>query len=176
MARLVPRPLVPETGLTPPATPKARPPAPAASPAPGPAAAPAAAPAAPAKPARRVLSPSPLGGGRAPSPTIAPKPAARSRAASAAFDPPSQPRDVLPSRSHNQGPPLHGGYKLHLWRKAQAAAWKPPSPEVLRRRLKYAAECGLTLREYTLEIMERGRWLTPEKDAVRIAQIKSLRR
>ncbi|MDF2234228.1 hypothetical protein P2H44_16820 [Albimonas sp. CAU 1670] len=170
MVRLVPKPLVPETGLPRPASVRER----AAEPAePAPASAP--------KPPRRVLAaPRALGAGsgaETPSRPQSTSPARpRSRASAAAFDPPSTPRDDLPSRSHNQGPPLHGGFKLFAWRKAQAEAWTPPRPEVLRRRLKYAAECGLTLREYTLEIMERGRWLTPEKDAARIAQIKSLRR
>ena len=164
MARLVPRPLVPGERPT---LPRERRASPAASPAPG--------PEAPARPARRVLTASPLGASD-PATAPSPKPARpRSRAASAAFDPPP-PNDVIPSRGHNQGPPLHGGFLVYAWRRAQAEAWTPPRPEVLRRRLKYAAECGLTLREYTLEIMERGRWLTPEKDAARIAQIKSLRR
>ncbi|SFH97873.1 hypothetical protein [Albimonas pacifica] len=127
-----------------------------------------------ARPGRRVLSARPLGAAEPPQPAATPA-RPRSRAAAAAFDPPP-PHDATPSRGHNQGPPLHGGFLVYAWRRAQAEAWTPPRPEVLRRRLKYAAECGLTLREYTLEIMERGRWLTPEKDAARIAQIKSLRR
>lgn len=107
----------------------------------------------------RVLKPGPMQAGQ------------RSAAASAAFSPPRRAPRVTAPTGHNQGPPLTGGFKLFAWRKAQAEAWKPPLPETLRRRLKYAAECGLTYREYTLEIMERGRWLTPEKDAARIAEI-----
>ncbi|MEC9432281.1 MAG: hypothetical protein VYD87_05195 [Pseudomonadota bacterium] len=99
------------------------------------------------------------------------QPGRRSAAASAAFEAPARAPRPPASSGHNQGPPLTGGFALFAWRKAQAEAWKPPHPEVLRRRLKYAAECGLTYREYTLEIMERGRWLTPEKDAARIARI-----
>ncbi|KFI31731.1 hypothetical protein CDV50_07100 [Haematobacter massiliensis] len=56
------------------------------------------------------------------------------------------------------------------WQAEVKAAWKAPV-EVVRRRMKLAEACGLTYREYTLEILERGRWLTPERDSVRIAQI-----
>ena len=169
MARLVSRPLVPDDGPTPPQERRARAPA---SPEPGP----APVPETPARPPRRTLSARPLGAGEPGPAAPSPAPARpRSRASAAAFDPPP-PHDAIPNRGHNQGPPLHGGFLVYAWRRAQAEAWTPPRPEVLRRRLKYAAECGLTLREYTLEIMERGRWLTPEKDAARIAQIKSLRR
>ncbi|WP_339947832.1 hypothetical protein [uncultured Albimonas sp.] len=176
MARLVSRPLVPDTGPTRPQTLRER-----GSPSAEPVAEPAAE-AKPPRPARRTLSPRPLGAGSQSGPQPDPQPGPglqparpRSRASAAAFDPPA-PGDSLPVRSHNQGPPLHGGFLVYAWRRAQAEAWRPPRPEVLRRRLKLAAECGLTLREYTLEIMERGRWLMPEKDARRIAQIKSLRR
>jgi len=160
MARLVSRPLVPDDGPAPAKERRERPAAPAVESAP--------------KPARR-LSARPLGGEEPAPPAAKPAARPRSRASAAAFDPPA-PHDGVPSRGHNQGPPLHGGFLVYAWRRAQAEAWTPPRPEVLRRRLKYAAECGLTLREYTLEIMERGRWLTPEKDAARIARIKSLRR
>lgn len=113
----------------------------------------------PSRGASGVLRPSPL------------QPGQRSAAARAAFSPPPRTPRMPASSGHNQGPPLTGGFALFAWRKAQAEAWKPPHPEVLRRRVRYAAECGLTYREYTLEIMERGRWLTPEKDAERIARI-----
>ena len=100
----------------------------------------------------------------------------RSRAAQAALSPPTPwPRPAF-GIGHNQGPPLGGGWARFVWTRAQKAAWKTPPPEVLRRRVALAAACGLTYREYALEIMERGRHLTPEADADRIAQIVAARR
>ncbi len=100
---------------------------------------------------------------------------ARSRAAAAAFAPPAPSLHPPFGMGHNQGPPLGGGGRLRLWRKAQAKVWKAPPPEVLRRRIAMAEACGLTYREYALELLERGRWLTPEADAFRIAQIIAVR-
>ncbi len=97
-----------------------------------------------------------------------------SRPAVAAFDPPARlPRTPF-GIGHNGGPPLGGGFVRYAWRKAQAEAWKV-TPEGARRRAKLAAACGLTYREYALEILERGRWLTLEKDAARIAEILAAR-
>ena len=88
----------------------------------------------------------------------------------AAFDPP--PPEARPQFGigHNGGPPLEGLGMVLRWKAEVAAAWKAPV-EVVRRRMRNAEACGLTYREYTLEILERGRWLSPEKDARRIAQI-----
>ena len=65
---------------------------------------------------------------------------------------------------HNGGPPLEepdpgASGRLHLWRKAHKKAWKTPPREIALRRLARAEELGMTYREYTLEIMERGRYL-----------------
>lgn len=61
---------------------------------------------------------------------------------------------------HNQGPPLvESTWHLAAWRRAHEEAWKPPPVEVIRRRLKRAQALGMTYREYTLEILERGRYL-----------------
>jgi hypothetical protein len=67
---------------------------------------------------------------------------------------------------HNGGPPLveeellldqaDGGWKLWRWRGARKTAWKTPPREVALRRLQLAEEAGMTYREYTLEILERG--------------------
>ena len=181
MARLTSKPLIPEAGLNKPETPRV--PGNLARTLEGEAAEPA------RRAPRPLLAAQPLGGqgaetgpetgpekGAAPRPAPQPTPvrrasaAPRSRASAAAFDPPPRAQPSAP-RNHNQGPPLHGGFAVFAWRKAQKKAWATPPLEVLRRRVKLAAECGLTLREYTLEIMERGRWLTPEKDAQRIARI-----
>jgi len=66
--------------------------------------------------------------------------------------------------SHNGGPPLeeedvNASWRHYLWRKAHKKAWKTPPPEIALRRLARAEELGMTYREYTLEIMERGRYL-----------------
>ncbi|MGD1879544.1 MAG: hypothetical protein ACFB13_18840 [Kiloniellaceae bacterium] len=61
---------------------------------------------------------------------------------------------------HNEGPPLvESQGHLFVWRWACAAAWKTPPLEIVRRRLKRAQALGMTYREYTLEILERGRYL-----------------
>jgi hypothetical protein len=66
---------------------------------------------------------------------------------------------------HNGGPPLEdppdpdAGWRLFCWRRAHAAAWKTPPREVALRRLERARALGMTYQAYTLEIMERGRYL-----------------
>jgi hypothetical protein len=64
---------------------------------------------------------------------------------------------------HNGGPPLEeedpGGGRLFLWRKAHRKAWKTPPREIALRRLERAEALGMTYRAYTLEILERGRYL-----------------
>lgn len=69
-----------------------------------------------------------------------------------------------PALGHNGGPPLEppdpeAGWRLYCWKKAHKKAWKTPPPEIALRRLARAEELGMTYREYTLEIMERGRYL-----------------
>jgi hypothetical protein len=48
--------------------------------------------------------------------------------------------------------------------------------DILLRRLDNAERIGLTYEEYTLEILERGRYLSLPDDADRIYQIKQARR
>jgi hypothetical protein len=66
---------------------------------------------------------------------------------------------------HNGGPPLEpddpaeAGWRAFCWRKAHRAAWKTPPREIALRRLERAEALGMTYHEYTLEIMERGRYL-----------------
>jgi hypothetical protein len=60
---------------------------------------------------------------------------------------------------HNGGPPLtppHGGWAGLCWRKAHAAAWRIPPIEVVRRRCRRAAGLGLSYRQYTSVILDRG--------------------
>ena len=71
---------------------------------------------------------------------------------------------MTPSIGHNGGPPLappdpNEGWRRYCWRKAHKAAWKTPPREIALRRLERAEALGMTYREYTLEIMERGRYL-----------------
>ncbi len=70
---------------------------------------------------------------------------------------------MQPGIGRNGGPPLdedeHAAGRLFLWRRAHKKAWKTPPPEIALRRLARAEELGMTYREYTLEIMERGRYL-----------------
>ncbi len=70
-----------------------------------------------------------------------------------------------PGPGHNGGPPLEpdepddpgAAWRLFCWRKAHRSAWKTPPREIALRRLERAEALGLSYREYTLEIMERGR-------------------
>jgi hypothetical protein len=70
-------------------------------------------------------------------------------------------------RTHNGGPPLQldpdeagaESWRGWVWRRAHKKAWKSPPPEIALRRLARAEELGMSYKEYTLEIMERGRYL-----------------
>jgi hypothetical protein len=65
---------------------------------------------------------------------------------------------------HNGGPPLDeedddpAGWRLWCWKRAKKKAWKAPR-EIALRRLARAEELGMSYREYTLEVLERGRHL-----------------
>jgi hypothetical protein len=84
-------------------------------------------------------------------------------------------------RGHNGGPPLElphewgeGGFGNYFeWKAARKAAWDVPYDTAIRRARK-AEALGLTYEEYTLEILERGRYLQAE-DTERIAAIKRRR-
>jgi hypothetical protein len=64
---------------------------------------------------------------------------------------------------HNGGPPLEEEHATswghYVWRRAHRHAWKTPPREIALRRLARAEELGMTYKAYTLEIMERGRYL-----------------
>jgi hypothetical protein len=75
---------------------------------------------------------------------------------------------INPLIGHNGGPPLDPepdddpagrSWRLFCWRRAHKRAWKTPPREIALRRLARAQELGMTYREYTLEIMERGVYL-----------------
>jgi len=58
---------------------------------------------------------------------------------------------------HNNGPPMATRWGLHCWKRAHAEAWKTPAPEVVKLRLRRAAELGLTYRQISSIMMECGR-------------------
>lgn len=74
--------------------------------------------------------------------------------------------DDLAASGHNGGPPLDLmpedagalSWRGYVWRRAHKQAWKVPR-EIALRRLARAEELGMTYKEYTLEIMERGKYL-----------------
>ena len=67
----------------------------------------------------------------------------------------------MASIGHNGGPPLdpEESWRLFCWRRAHRRAWKAPEREVVLRRLARAEDLGMSYRDYTLEILERGRYL-----------------
>ncbi len=99
------------------------------------------------------------------------------------LDPSAVQSAPLPGIGHNGGPPLDdrvpewgiGGVGNYFqWKAAKAAAFRAvPYDTVLRRAVK-AEALGLTYDEYTLEILERGRYLQVG-DTERIAAIKARR-
>ena len=76
-----------------------------------------------------------------------------------------------------EGPPWGKGDadRFFHWKRAHEAVWKSISPTIALMRLERAEKLGLTYEEYSLEILERGRFLQAE-DTVRIAEIKAARR
>ncbi|MBI3452910.1 MAG: hypothetical protein HY057_08840 [Rhodospirillales bacterium] len=70
-----------------------------------------------------------------------------------------------PTLGHNGGPPLDdepriaNDWNYHCWRRAHKAAWKTPGREIALRRLRRAEELGMTYREYTSLILDRGIYL-----------------
>lgn len=76
----------------------------------------------------------------------------------------------LPGMGHNGGPPLDhvpewgtGGIgNYFIWKAASDKAFNDVSSDTAIRRARKAEQLGLTYREYTLEILERGRYLQVE--------------
>jgi hypothetical protein len=88
-----------------------------------------------------------------------------------------------PGIGHNGGPPLDdpgrpwgagGPHAYVCWHQAQRRAWREVPLDIVRLRAAKAAKLGLTYREYTLEILERGRYLSAA-DVDRIAEIVARR-
>jgi hypothetical protein len=89
----------------------------------------------------------------------------------------------LPPRNDNGGPPLDDDgsewgdgdpYVYFNWKGAHQKAWKPKSRDAALFRLSRAEAVGLTYEEYTLEVLERGRFLSGD-DTERIDAIKRKR-
>jgi hypothetical protein len=76
--------------------------------------------------------------------------------------PPPLPHGAAPPPriGHNGGPPLdpNESWRGFVWRKARKRAWQAPR-EVALSRLARAEALGMSYREYTLEILERGKYL-----------------
>ncbi len=69
--------------------------------------------------------------------------------------------DAIPKIGHNGGPPFDpdASWRSFCWRKAHKRAWKTPPREIALRRLARAEALGMSYHDYTLEILERGRYL-----------------
>ena len=65
------------------------------------------------------------------------------------------------SVGHNNGPPLEPprGFVYYCWKRAHRAAWRNPGREIMLRRLKRAEQLGMSYREYTAVILDRGVYL-----------------
>jgi hypothetical protein len=65
-----------------------------------------------------------------------------------------------PAIGHNGGPPLEdrvaNDWSHYCWRRAHKKAWKTPPREIALRRLARAEELGMTYKEYTAIILDRG--------------------
>ncbi len=61
-----------------------------------------------------------------------------------------------PGIGHNNGPVFDMSWGAWVWRRAAAKAWKTPSPEVAKMRLKRAERLGLTYKELTSVLMNTG--------------------
>lgn len=61
-----------------------------------------------------------------------------------------------PGIGHNNGPTFDMSWGAWVWRRAAARAWKTPSPEVAKMRLKRAERLGITYKELTASLMNTG--------------------
>ena len=67
------------------------------------------------------------------------------------------PYEAAPARiGHNGGPALDVSWEAWVWRKAHAAAWKPPRRDIALHRLRRAERLGLDYRSYAGVLMNRG--------------------
>jgi hypothetical protein len=61
-----------------------------------------------------------------------------------------------PGIGHNNGPTFDMSWGAWVWRRAAAKAWKVPSPEVVKMRVKRAERLGLSYKELTSALMNTG--------------------
>ena len=61
-----------------------------------------------------------------------------------------------PGIGHNNGPIFDMSWEAWVWRRASAKAWKTPSPEVAKMRVRRAERLGITYRELTSALMDTG--------------------
>ncbi|MBP6768122.1 MAG: hypothetical protein KA171_10095 [Reyranella sp.] len=61
-----------------------------------------------------------------------------------------------PGIGHNNGPTFDMSWGAWVWRRAAAKAWKSPSPEVAKMRVRRAERLGITYKELTASLMNTG--------------------
>lgn len=61
-----------------------------------------------------------------------------------------------PGIGHNNGPTFDMSWGAWVWRRAAAKAWKSPSPEVAKMRVRRAERLGITYKELTAALMNTG--------------------
>jgi hypothetical protein len=61
-----------------------------------------------------------------------------------------------PGIGHNHGPTFDMSWEAWVWRRATAKAWKQPSPEVAKMRLRRAERLGITYKELAAALMNTG--------------------
>jgi len=61
-----------------------------------------------------------------------------------------------PGIGHNNGPTFDMSWEAWVWRRATAKAWKTPSPEIAKMRVRRAERLGITYRELTAALMDSG--------------------
>jgi hypothetical protein len=61
-----------------------------------------------------------------------------------------------PGIGHNNGPTFDMSWEAWVWRRAAAKAWKTPSPEIAKMRVRRAERLGITYKELTAALMNTG--------------------
>ena len=61
-----------------------------------------------------------------------------------------------PGIGHNNGPTFDMSWEAWVWRRATAKAWKQPSPEVAKMRVRRAERLGITYKELTAALLNTG--------------------
>jgi hypothetical protein len=61
-----------------------------------------------------------------------------------------------PGIGHNNGPTFDVSWEAWVWRRAAAKAWKTPSPEIAKMRVRRAERLGITYKELTAALMNTG--------------------